>query len=156
MGFNRVMTALNFTCSTNITRITVGAKRVLGVSWPLIDIWGSQPPRTDAYARISGITLTNASATPSPGVYEYILPETFPVNSNNIISLYEPIDSLLDVYSEKDSGMHPPSVYLHGLNGEVDQEQLSDDDRPLLSIDTSQYVVPTIASVLTHVAIGLK
>ena len=73
-------------------------------------------------------------------MYEYILPEPFPVNSNNIISLYEPIDSLLDVYSEKDSGMHPPSVYLHGLNGEGDQEQLSDDDRPLVFIDTSQYV----------------
>ena len=134
-GLNRVMSALNFTCATSITRVSVGAKKVFGASWPQIEFWETTLPRPDVYSRILSLTLTNATAAPSPGVFEYIPPKPLPISANNILSLYEPTDSVLKVYSEQDSDMFPPSFYLPRSDG-MEQTVLYDNDRPLLSIDT--------------------
>ena len=131
------MPALNFTCNTHITKITFGAKRRTGTGRPQVQIWETSPQRPDAYSRIDGLKLTNIMATPNPGVYEYTPSDPLPISANNVISLYEPSDSEFELYSEENSGMFPASVYVLVPDEErVDSRVLSDDDRPLLTIET--------------------
>ena len=131
-GRNRLMPALNFTCNTHITEIKVGGKPIFGASWPEVQIWEELD---GVYSRNHVLTITDAVPTSSPGVHEYILPSPLPISVNNVISLYEPTDTMLEVYSEENSDMFPPSVYVLGPE---DDEEYSDDDRPLLYIETGQ------------------
>ena len=133
-GISRVFPALNFTCDTAITGIKLGAKPVFGTSWPLVEIWRHS---NRAFSRTETINISSPIATASPGVYEYNLPSPLPINTDNVVSLYEPTDSRLEVYSETDSGMIPHSVYVLGEGG--GDGVFSDDHRPLLTIDTGIY-----------------
>ena len=134
-GISRVLPSLNFTCNAHITRITFGGKRVFGISWPQVEIWTE---RNNVFSRNHMIELTNASPTSDPGVYVYNLPTPLSISSNDVISLYEPVDSMMEVYSERYSSMSQLSVYVMGMRV-VDGEQIfADDDRPLIYIETGQ------------------
>ena len=135
-GFDRLMPALNFTCNTHITKVTFGARPRIGTSLPHLEIWETLAQRSDAYSLIDGLRIVEITTTPNPGVYEYTLPNPLQISANNVISLYEPSDSMLEVYSEENSGMFPASVYVlsPGVGGV--NPAFSDDDRPLLYIET--------------------
>ena len=135
-GVDRLMPALNFTCDTHITKVVFGAKRRVGASLPQIKIWATSAQRSDAYSLIDGLKIVEVTNTPHPGVYEYTLPEPLPISANNVISLYEPSDSMLEVYSEENSGMFPANVYVLVPGEEEVNPAHSDDDRPLLYIET--------------------
>ena len=130
-GHKRVFPALNFTCDTSITGIKLGGISVFGSSWPLVETWRD---RNNVFSRIEIIIISHPNITTSPGVHEYILPSPLPISANDAVALYEPSDGKLEVYSERDSGMFPHSLYVLGP-GEGD-EVFSDDYRPLLAIDT--------------------
>ena len=134
-GNSRVFPALNFTCDTVVKAIKLGAKPVFGGNWPQIEIWRES---LSIFSRRESITITNPAPSTSPGVYEYTLPEPLLINSNDVISLYEPTDSQLEVYSEHESGMFPMSVYILGSGGE---QVFSDSDRPLIHIETGIIIV---------------
>ena len=139
-GFYRFLPALNFTCNTHLTRIRLAAKMVFGTSSPLLDIWQGSSPR--GFSRLYSIEIANATATNDPGIYEYIPYKPLPISTNNTIALCEPVDSGLRLYSEKDAGMYPFSVYINDVKmGEFDSElaPLGDDDLPLLTIETGMF-----------------
>ena len=117
--------------------ISVGGKLILGKSnWPRVEI---REESENGYTAIHTLTLTDASPTSNPGVYKYTLSEPLPISANNVISLHEPIDSALEVYSEQNSEMFPRSVYVQE-SGEVQgsKQANGDRDRPLLHIQTGQ------------------
>ena len=139
-GHDRVFPALNFTCDTSITAIKLGARVVFGNSWPQVEIW--RYSTSDVVSRTDTIVISNSSVTTSPGVYEYTLPSPLPITTNDVIALYEPTESRLDVFSEMNSGMFPHSVYILGPGEGGSDEVFSDADRPLLHIDTGNRVEP--------------
>ena len=102
-----------------------------------MEIWQESE---SVFLPIDTIVLTDAAPTSNPGVYEYALPVPLSISANEVVSLYEPADSVLEVYSELESGMRPPSVYVEGVMESEEGQVFSDDHRPLLYIETGQLV----------------
>ena len=132
-GCHRLLPALNFTCNTTITSISVGARRVFGGGTPEIQIWRSQTPqgRPGRFLQVHRIRLANMIAAEDPGVYEFIVTGSVAVQEGDVVSVYETMSSSLELYNERDAGIYPLSTHIDEVN-----TLPPDDDWPLLSIET--------------------
>ena len=129
-GHHRLLPALNFTCNTTITSISVGARRVFGGGTPEIQIWAPQghPGR---FLQVHHIRLANMITAEDPGVYEFTVTGSVAVQEKDVVSVYETMSSSLELYNERDAGIYPLSIPIDEGN-----TLPPDDDWPLLSIET--------------------
>ena len=81
-----------------------------------------------------------------PGVYEFTVTGSVPVQEGDVVSVYETMSSSLELYNERDAGIYPLSIPIDEGNGNVLPQ---DDDWPLLSIETGneQSVLCTTVNV---------
>ena len=130
-GQNRLLPSLNFTCSTTITSIHLGVRRVFGDGIPEIQIWRPLE-HPGMFTQIHHILLAEMTIVEDPGVYELlIVNDSLPVEEGDIVSVYETVNSPLELYNEKNANIFPPSIHI----GNTSTPQ-SDGDWPLLSIET--------------------
>ena len=129
-GRHRLLPALNFTCSTTITSISVGARRASGAGTPQIQIWRTQEGQ---FSRVHRIHLAEMTTAEDPGVYEFTVTGSVAVQEGDVVSVYETMSSSLELYNERDAGIYPLSTHIDEGNGNF---LLQDDDWPLLSIET--------------------
>ena len=129
-GLQRLSPALNFTCNTTITSISVGARRVFGGGTPEIEILRPQEERPSRFSTIHRIRLAEMTTPEEPGVYGFIVRGPVLVQERDIVSVYETLDSSLELYNERDAGIYPLSIPIDEGIGDV---LPPDDDWPLLS-----------------------
>ena len=145
-GHHRLLPALNFTCNTTITSISVGAKRVFGGGTPEIQIWR---PQAENFFMVHRIPLAVMTTPEEPGVYVFVVRDPIPVRERDIVSLNQTIamSSSLELYNERDAGIYPLSIPLGGETGIM---LPPDDDWPLLSIETGNRQFMLRAEVKYH------
>ena len=137
LGFYRVTQDLSFSCNTTITHIDFGAKPVPGNSSSEITIL--RPGLTQGFFfSIHSIKLTNITSTEEPGVYRYWLPVPIPVQTYDTLSIYEPENSTLQIFTEKHSSFD--GHLLANRTKSTKLMPLSGDDLPLITLDTSKGV----------------
>jgi len=125
-GRHRLLPALNFTCNTTITSISVGARRVFGGGTPEIRIWRPVKEWPGAFFQVHYIPLANITTAEEPGVYEFIVTGSVAVQEKDAVSVYEAMTSSLELYNERDAGIYPLSIPIDGVN-----ILPPDDDQPL-------------------------
>ena len=130
-GRHRLLPALNFTCNTTITSISVGARRVFGGNTPEIRIWTPQEGRPGRFLQVHRIRLANMITAEDPGVYEFTVTGSVAVQEGDVVSVNETMSSSLELYNERDAGIYPLSTHIDEVN-----TLPPDDDWPLLSIET--------------------
>jgi len=150
-GHHRLLPALNFTCNTTITSISVGARRVFGGGTPEIQIWRPQG-HSGRFSQVHHIPLANITTTEEPGVYELIVNGSVPVQGGDAVSVYETMNSSLELYNERDAGIYPLSTHIDGGNGNI---LPPDDDWPLLSIETGNEQFMLCAEVKAPLCVRL-
>ena len=135
LGVYRVTPDLGFSCNTSITHINFGAKPILGNSTSQIKILRPLL-NVGSFIEVHVIPLTNITSGSEPGVYRYKLPDPVSVQANDILSIYEPENSTLKIYTEKHSVYDGHS--LANKTGSTQQMPLLGDDLPLITLDTSE------------------
>ena len=142
-GQNRLLPALNFTCNTTISSIHLGVRQVFGDGIPEIQIWRPlEHPGT--FTQIHRILLVGTTTAEDPGVYElFIVNGSLPVEEGDIVSVYETMNSPLELYNKKNANLFPPSIHIDYGNTSILQ---SDGDWPLLSIETGNEYCTSQAS----------
>ena len=142
-GHHRLLPALNFTCNTTITSISVGARRAFGGGTPEIQIW-----RTPGqFSRVHRIHLAEMTTAEDPGVYEFTVTGSVAVLEGDVVSVYETMSSSLELYNERNAGIYPLSIPIDERNGNVLPQ---DDDWPLLSIETGNEQSVLCTTVTVH------
>ena len=128
-GHHRILPALNFTCNTTITSISVGARRVFGGGTPEIQIWRPQEGHSGKFFQVHHTPLANITITEEPGVYELVVNGSVTVEEGDVVSVYETFTSSLKLYNERDADIYPLSIPIDEVS-----TLPPDDDWPLLSI----------------------
>ena len=106
---------------------------MLGGNTSEIQIWTLQEGRTGRFSLVHRILLVDMTTAEDPGVYEFIVTGSVPVQEGDVVSVYENMSSSLELYNERDAGIYRLSIPIDEGNGNT---LPPDDDWPLLSIKT--------------------
>jgi len=139
----RIIPAINFTCSGLINKWTVAAKwNGRHVNFPQLEIWRIQSGGSNVYYRV-GSTLTEGEVENDSQIYEFVPSPPLWFQPGDILGIFNPDNPRLGIYYVDTIG--PPNYRTTGegtspstasftISGSTD----SQNDLPLITADTSE------------------
>ena len=143
----RIIPAINFTCSGLINKWTVAAKWNGGgmhVNFPQLEIWRIQSAGSNVYNRV-GSTLTEGAVEHESEIYEFFPSPGPPLQfePGDILGVFNPRRPRLGIYYVDTIG--PPNYHTTGegtspstTSFTISGNTRSQNDLPLITVDTSE------------------